>query len=297
VSREEFAFLSKEAKDGLARIKARRLRGTFSMGLLVKAQPGAKLGSNKQKELGIEKYLPPAEREPTQREFSISEKSQRIYKSWPWWKRTLARWFPRLFVKKHIACPVYDIEGYRKHKGVLIEGEEVIITEKIHGANLRAVYANGKFHLGSRTTFGRDKSSDWGVVADRYGLAEKLKAYPNLVVLGEVYGNVQDLKYGKPNSVDLVLFDAMDLKTRKFLDWKELCSLARLLGIPTVPELYVGSWKAELIGLSEGKTTMPFANHVREGIVVKPMVNRYDPHFGRVILKLAGEGYLTRKEQ
>ena len=45
----------------------------------------------------------------------------------------------------------------------------------------------------------------------------------------------------------------------------------------------------------EGMSVMPKAKHVREGIVIKPTVERYDNHFGRVILKLPGEGYLTRK--
>lgn len=36
--------------------------------------------------------------------------------------------------------------------------------------------------------------------------------------------------------------------------------------------------------------------HVREGIVVKPIKERWDQDIGRVFLKLAGEGYLLRKE-
>jgi tRNA-binding EMAP/Myf-like protein len=296
VAHQAFEFLKTGDRE-FERIKARRLRGVFSMGLLVTAPPTAKEGDDLQSHFGIQKWEPPAEKEP-RGEFPVEEKLQRIYKPWPWWKRLLARWFPALFRKKVLSCPVYDIEGYRKHKGILVEGEEVSITEKIHGANFRAVYTKGKFHLGSRTTFGRTSDSDWGVVAERYDLARKMKRLPDLVLFGEVYGDVQDLKYGLPKGkVDLVAFDIMNIKTRKYLDRGLFLSTCSMLGVPVVPELYRGPWKPELVSLSEGKTTMPGANHVREGIVIKPVVERHDHHFGRVILKLAGEGYLTRKER
>jgi hypothetical protein len=298
VAREEFRFLDAGKGREFERVKAKRLRGTFSMGILVKAPEGAKVGQDFRANFGIEKWEPEAEKEPSGGEFEVQEKLQRIYKSWPWWKRVLARWFPNLFRKKVLSCPVYDIEGLRKHKGLLIDGEEVSITEKIHGANFRAVFTNGKFHLGSRTTFGRAPDSDWGVVSERYGLAHKLRSFPDMVLYGEVYGDVQDLKYGMSmGKVDLMAFDMMNIKTRQYLDHEDFLLACSQLGVPVVPELYRGPWKPELIAMSEGKTTVAGANHVREGIVIKPTTERHDPHFGRVILKLPGEGYLTRKEQ
>ena len=64
----------------------------------------------------------------------------------------------------------------------------------------------------------------------------------------------------------------------------------------TVPLLYRGAWKLELVSLAEGKTTFPGANHVREGLVVKPVEERWDFTCGRVVLKYIGEGYLLRKD-
>jgi len=290
-SRPKFSFLAKDSNsDGFARIKARRLRGVFSMGLLVKAPRGVKEGDDCQKLLGVEKYLPPAEREPVERLAKAK---------WPWWRVGLARILPWWFAAKRKApgpsVPHYDIEGFRKYKHLFSEGEPVCVTEKIHGAQFRAVFTGGKLHIGSRTVWGRSPESDWGIVAKRYDLATKLREFPDMVLFGEIYGNVQDLKYGKPNSVDLVCFDMMNLKTRVFLDWPDLVAACSTLGVPVVPELYRGAWSPALIEMSEGKTTMPEANHCREGIVIKPLCDRVDLHFGRVILKLAGEGYLTRK--
>src|SRR5512133_1194053 len=287
-SRPEFAFLSKDAGvDGFARIKARRLRGVFSMGLLIPAPKGVKAGDDCQQMLGIGKWLPPAEREP------VPKVDKR-----PWWNRKLAKWFPWAFAKRRVPgpkVPYYDIEGMRRHKHLFQYGEDVVVTEKIHGAQFRAVFTGGRFYIGSRTVWGRPPESEWGIVAAKYDLATKLREFPDMVLFGEVCGNVQDLKYGLPNSVDLMAFDALALKPNAFLDWSELSIMCHHIGVPMVPPLYRGPWKPELAEMSEGPSTVAGAKHIREGIVVKPAKERIDPHFGRVILKLPGEGYLTRK--
>ena len=41
-------------------------------------------------------------------------------------------------------------------------------------------------------------------------------------------------------------------------------------------------------------STVAGANHVREGFVIKPIVERYAKHFGRVVLKMVGQGYHLR---
>ena len=65
----------------------------------------------------------------------------------------------------------------------------------------------------------------------------------------------------------------------------------------TAPVLYRGPWQGldAHRHLAEGRTTIG-DGHVREGFVVKPVVERFDDRIGRVILKLHGEGYLTKKE-
>jgi len=79
-----------------------------------------------------------------------------------------------------------------------------------------------------------------------------------------------------------------------------------------VPIIYEGPWDPERCNpMCEGSTTIrdidvaKYGNgegivraheptHVREGFVVKPIVERWDPEIGRVILKRHGEGYLLR---
>ena len=39
------------------------------------------------------------------------------------------------------SCPGYDLESWHRYKALLVEGEEVVVTEKIHGASARFTWA------------------------------------------------------------------------------------------------------------------------------------------------------------
>jgi hypothetical protein len=129
VSRPEFSFLkSKDHPDRThERIKARRLRGTYSEGLIIPAPVGAKVGDDLSGVLGVTKY-----EDPEDQEIDVTPKS-------PWRRFTSAlnkKIYGKLYGKKSVAAapfPEYDIESIRKHKDLLQLGEEVVITEKIHG--------------------------------------------------------------------------------------------------------------------------------------------------------------------
>jgi RNA ligase (TIGR02306 family) len=134
------------------------------------------------------------------------------------------------------------------------------------------------------------------VVAKRYNLEEICKSR-GVALYGEVYGRVQKLHYGlNSGEVDLVLFDARDLVTNEWLSYDQFTTLCTLYNLPMVPQLYRGPFSLEkAYELAEGPSMIPGADHVREGVVVKPVVERWNPEIQRVILKLHGEGYLTNK--
>lgn len=90
------------------------------------------------------------------------------------------------------------------------------------------------------------------------------------------------------------MFDAMDFKTKKYLDYDDFEAFAREYEIPTVPVLYRGNLNVDKIKeLAEGKSTLD-NSHIREGVVIRPIKERWHPSLGRVILKLHGEGFLLR---
>jgi len=47
--------------------------------------------------------------------------------------------------------------------------------------------------------------------------------------------------------------------------------------------------------VSGGRTTFAGADHIREGVVVRPVRERADPKIGRVILKYLSDEYLFAK--
>jgi RNA ligase (TIGR02306 family) len=268
VSDPRFAFLANKDKPReRERVKAKRLRGIFSMGLLVKADPAWNVGQNVQAELNILKYEPP---EP----MMIGGEDE----------------------KDPGFLPTYtDIEGLRKYSHLLIDGEEVVLTEKLHGTNAKFLWKDDRLWVGGHHTIKReDPENLYWKEALKNGLKEKLAQVPNIALYGEIFGWVQSLRYDLPKGTSkLAFFDAMDTGTRRYLDYDEFVALLQKLGLPQVPVLYRGPWSKELWKHAEGSSTI--AKHIREGFVVRPVKERFHQELGgRVVLKLVGEEYLLK---
>jgi RNA ligase (TIGR02306 family) len=191
----------------------------------------------------------------------------------------------------------YDIEALRKYSNVLVDGEVVEITEKIHGANSRFVWTDGKLHVGSHTQWKAENAENlWWKAANKYKLADVLQECPDYVFYGEVYGQVQDLKYGtQPGEVRLAIFDVM--KDGRWLGVDEVHDICAACNLEYVPILYRGPWGVDCYKFADGPSTIPGAGHLREGCVVKPVVPRTNYELGRVILKLVSVDYLGRKSK
>lgn len=260
----DWAFLN-----GARRIKAKRLRGIFSMGMLTKAPDGLNEGDDCMQALGIERYQ-------SKHDIKLGMNTENEVD-------------PGFL-------PVYtDIESYRRHKNILVPGEEVVITEKVHGANARFLYRDDKEWVGSHHCIKRMHADNiWWKAARNANLWSVLHDIPNIALYGEIFGQVQDLKYGRAG-VDLVFFDALDTKTNKYLDYDDFVKLTDEFALKRVPELYRGPWEQKLLQLAEGPTVIGAGLHTREGIVIRPTKERYERKCGRVILKMVGEGYLLRK--
>jgi RNA ligase (TIGR02306 family) len=254
---------------GHNRIKARRLRGVFSLGLLTKADPGWTEGQDVAEALRIIKYEPP---EP----MTMGGECEKCPFDFP--KYT-------------------DLESRRRWPDLLQEGEEVVFTEKIHGTSSRYVWKEDRLWVGSHTQIKKESAENvyWKAAA-QIGLAEILAKKPGIAFYGEVFGWVQDLHYGhSAGKVSVRFFDALDMATMKWMDFDPFMELCAWYMLPTVPVIYRGPWDVKLKALAEGKSTLA-PEHIREGFVVKPVKERFDPRLPgqRAILKYHGEGYLLR---
>ena len=56
---------------------------------------------------------------------------------------------------------VYDVESLKNYPRVFAEGEEVIVTEKIHGSNARYLFDGKKFWVGSHKKWWKDSGNIW----------------------------------------------------------------------------------------------------------------------------------------
>lgn len=268
----EFAFLN-----GHNRIKVKKLRGIVSQGFLIPAPEGAKEGDNVAEIVGVTHYDPP---EPASTG-GDAEKAPPGYR------------------------PSYDVDSFFRYSHLFKPGETVVVTEKIHGASARYGWHDGRLYCGSRTEWKKEDPNNlwWKAAKNTPHLAEFCEANPDLTVYGEVFGQVQDLKYGaKPGQVFFRAFDLM--RGNQWVPWAEAIQLAgynsdgsftNFPKLDWVPIIYIGEYDESYIrALADGKSLIPGANNIREGVVVKPVIERTDPEIGRVQLKIVSDAYLER---
>ncbi len=278
--RDEFKFLGASLKEqennGVKgyRIKAKRLRGVMSMGLLAPCPTGAEIGDNVIDRFGIARYEPPIRCCGTNPG------------STPGVDATGAP--PGVYYK-------YDIENGYKYCQQMIDGEEVVVTEKVHGANGRYCFLDGQMNCSSRTEWKKESEGNlwWKALANHPELRTFCEANPGVCVYGEIYGQVQNLKYGL-NQVKFVAFDL--LRAGRWIPHDEAHELGK--DLPWVPVLYRGPYVKETIfALADGDSVVASwrgAKQIREGIVIKPVVERSCHALPRVQIKLVSNEYLER---
>lgn len=284
------------------RVKAIRLRGILSQGLVYPARDYWKLGEEVSKELKIKKWEPPI---PT----------------------TLAG---EVFSAGSEYCIKYDIENYKRFPKEIQEGEQVVYTEKIHGtwcqlgilparmatmqSDCLSVTSKG---LGSRgLAFKKNEANANNLymrVAKHLDIFIRVRsAFPEesatqpIFILGEVFGHgVQDMTYNASvQENDQIGFRIFDIYLGtpgygNFLNDSELDDACDRLDISRVPVLFRGPFShASMKKYTDGPETVSGrTKHIREGIVIKPRIERRCQNLpdNRVQLKSISEKYLLRK--
>jgi RNA ligase (TIGR02306 family) len=268
---EEFAFLGKHR-----RIKVQKIRGKYSAGLLIHAPSGDKVGDDCMEQLGIVHYEPLAKGD-----FSTDGENVKP---------------PRVSERSKggLFTPVYDVLNFRKYSHLFEDGEEIIVTEKLHGTSARFVCIDDTIYCGSRRFWKKETTDNlWWKALKQYMVLEAwLRHNQELIVYSEIFGQVQTLKYGATGGQ--IFFAAFDiLKGTQWLDFDEAHTIGSPL--PWVPLVYRGPFdKERILEFAEGDSSWPGAHHYREGVVVKPVHERTDPKIGRVQLKVVGNRYLSK---
>lgn len=213
----------------------------------------------------------------------------------------------------------YDIENIKRpeNQHIFIPLEEVVATDKVHGSNMSVSWSitspDDVFVCSRNNGLLEDDTNLFWKVAKKYNLIEKLQNLKELIqdelfvttladpeyirqltIWGELIAGQQDLKYGQ--SADNPGFYCFDIYLNgNPLSWESLKLVTTQLDIPLVPLVYRGPFiESTLLELTEQNTLLP-GETLREGLVIKPIIERTDPILGRVQLKLISGKYLTRR--
>jgi RNA ligase (TIGR02306 family) len=197
-----------------------------------------------------------------------------------------------------LPLPVYDLENARKYPHKLA-GRLVMITEKIHGTNARYVYCSSeeRMYCGSRREWKKEGNNCyWQALRENPWIEAWCRRWPDVILWGEVFGWVQDLRYGaQPGQVFFRAFDAYWVGLGAFWSPAELA--AHLTQEQLVPRLWWGVCPsfAELEAWADGESEL--ARHMMEGIVIEVCGKQEwdkDLQAWRIKLKLPGNRYLAR---
>lgn len=204
----------------------------------------------------------------------------------------------------------YDIENLKWHTDVINVGEEVVITEKLHGTWAcfgyhpdfgNIVTSKGLSGKGLAFKFNDNNARNLYLrVFEQY--KDKLDRYLQtspIYFLGEIFGQgVQDLAYGctTPQFRGFDIYVGQPGQGR-YLDHSDKAELFAELGIDMVPVLYKGPFIHQVVEeLTSGSETVSGTSAcIREGVVITPTTERRDDELGRVILKSVSEAYLLRR--
>lgn len=285
-----------------SRIRTIKIRGAVSQGMLVNPATlklgNVKLGTDLTAKLKVEKYEPPTEKSP---QASGGGKST--------WRQTNPNF------RKYTS-----IENGKNYPTLFAEGEQVSITEKLHGTNFRAgyvpffadtwwkkikkffgfapkfefVFGSHNVQLQSRLLYkGYYSTNIYAEAVMKYDLHKKL-GY-GWVVYGEIVGEGVQKNYHYDclsGERRLVLFDIA--YNGVYVNADIFRDAVTALGLEVVPELYNGPFNLDAAkALTKGNSVYAPGQKVREGVVVKPIVEQ-QTYMGRKVLKLISEDYLLK---
>ncbi|MDQ0682788.1 RNA ligase (TIGR02306 family) [Streptomyces achromogenes] len=290
---EELGLTGRLAGSRSDRVKAVRLRGELSQGIVCRPKALADVdlaraaadGVDFAERLGIVKWVPPI---PPTMNGDVEAAPELL----PW----------------------VDIENIQRYPGIFEPGEQVVLTEKLHGsaclltyvADEERVFVSSKGFGAKSLALAEDpRNLYWravrghGVPEAAARLAERLGAR-RVGIFGEVYGaGVQDLTYGADGRRETLGYAVFDVSaeidgTIRWLDAEQLLSGE----LPLAPRLFEGPYdSARVLEIASGRETVSGRGlHLREGVVIRPAVERYSPVTGgRAIAKAVSGAYLTRK--
>lgn len=222
--------------------------------------------------------------------------------------------------------PNFDIEDIKRYPDVFQEGEEVVYTEKLHGTFIgcsllpEPVTDEGDFLIFSKglaesamafRVVDKDAGNAYVRAALEFKMRDRLVRLRErftsegrpvdgpVFIFAEIVGSAsrQDLKYGAVLGLRAFAIGHGGRSDWVSLNRDDFEATAKFLGLDFTPLIYRGPFsKTSLEVHTKGRETYSGKSlHIREGVVVTPLVERRHPDIGRVCLKSVSPDYIFRK--
>jgi hypothetical protein len=192
--------------------------------------------------------------------------------------------------------PKFDVESFKNFKNTILPGEQVIVTEKIHGSQGRFFFREGRTYAGSRNFWMTEGSTCiWNTVLKEQPWIETwCRANEGAVLYGEVVPTQKGYTYGCDSATKAKCF-IFDIRSGVNGEYLPKQTTLYDGGLVHVPILYEGPWQANLLGLADGPTHVPHATGPREGCVVTVLdPTRWQRGLGRIQLKVVSNAFLEK---
>ena len=204
---------------------------------------------------------------------------------------------------------MYDIEGADRYEAVATRMMDmpVAVTEKLEGSNFSVMTDAEGWGFVSQRRFGIRQDPNhpfWRLALDtrlieRCELIRMASGASTCALRGEFIGPaVQGNIYRLPKT-EVRFFDIM--LDNEYVGWERYCDLVRRFNLPHAPVLDEGRTLGEILAgrsiqeYSNGRSML--ADVAREGVVIRPLVERFDEELsGRLLLKQRSPEYLAKSD-
>lgn len=328
----KFLWENYEGLDGIVpekrrRITVRKFRGEWSEGLLLSVRDllptndrvigwDYEVGTDVSDIIGITHYDPDKGKETTAHNERAPKKKRGLPRSLRGWF-----WYILHFIGIYgqggdsvsgwntedgaVYAPVYDIEALKNYANAFEPGEEVIVTEKIHGSNARYLFLDGHMYAGSRTQWKSESSNCiWRKALKTNPAIEGwCRAFEGHILYGEVTPTQGDKwNYGS-SEPQFFAFDVYTPEGKWASVWDvdetfgfEKLNLSGLGRLNRAPLIYAGPFDLDKIKSFVSGPSVWSANTtpIREGVIVAPETERHVRGLGRLKLKLVNPEFLAK---
>lgn len=205
--------------------------------------------------------------------------------------------------------PKTDEERVQNVPGVLTRHPDklFVATEKLDGCSSTFYFKDGEFGVCGRNweLKNTEKNTYWEVARKLDIEKNKLRncGWPNIAIQGEICGpGIQKNKYAL-SEFKLFVYHVFDINSYRYFDHEQIVEFCKTLGFDMVPVVEVGFNLAEklptieaAVNFSNGKSLInPLI--MREGVVIKSMVEATDPELGRLSFKVINPYFLLKHEE